>query len=56
MKLSAPTQPIFLVSVILAALALLSTVIAIPFVSGHAFFFLLVGFVILALGNMLKGL
>jgi hypothetical protein len=55
MKLSAPKSWVFWVSVILAALALLGTLVSIPVVSAYAFWVLLIGFVLLALGNALKG-
>jgi hypothetical protein len=56
MKLSAPKKWVFWVSVILAALAFLGTLVSIPVVSAYAFWVLLIGFVLLALGNALKGL
>ncbi|MBI9051609.1 MAG: hypothetical protein JEZ00_19455 [Anaerolineaceae bacterium] len=55
MKLSAPKQWVFWVSVILAALAIISTFVAIPVISANAFLVLAIGFVLLALGNALKG-
>ena len=56
MKLSAPKFVVFLISVILGAIALISTFIAIPFVSGIAFWILLIAFLLLVAGVMLKGL
>ena len=55
MKLNAPKKNIFIVSVILAALAVVATFVAIPFVTVNAFWFLVVGYVLLMLGNILKG-
>lgn len=55
MKISAPTKMVWLISLILAVLGLLSTFIAIPFISVNAFWFVLVGYVLLFLGTVLKG-
>ena len=55
MKLSAPKQLTFWVSVALAVLGLLGVLVTIPFVTGAAFWFVLVGFVLLALGCLLTG-
>ena len=58
MNLSAPTLPVFLVSIILAILAVLVTYagIKIPVVSGNAFATLLIGYVVLLAGNLFKGI
>ena len=57
MNLNAPTQIVFFISLALAALALLSVLgIAIPLVSGHTTWFALAGYILLAAGNILKGL
>ena len=56
MNLSAPTSMVFIISVVLVVLAVLSTVAAIPIVTGNAFWISIIGFVILALGNLLKGI
>ncbi|MBL4773528.1 MAG: hypothetical protein JKX98_07995 [Alcanivoracaceae bacterium] len=56
MKLNAPTQIVFLIAVVLAVLAILSTFVAIPVVSGYAFWILTAAFVLLAASNILKGL
>ena len=57
MNLSAPTKPVFIIAVILAALALIAALgVAIPVVSGNALWVALLAFVILAAGNMMKGL
>jgi len=45
-----------LVSVALAVLGLLGVLFSIPFVTGAALWFVLVGFVLLALGCLLTGL
>ena len=56
MKLSAPKNVTFLVAVVLVVLGVLGTLTAIPLVSDNAFLFVVVGFALLALGNLLKGL
>jgi hypothetical protein len=53
--LSAPKGIVFWISVILAIVGLLAFLIAIPFLSGIAFWILLVAFILLMLGNLLKG-
>ncbi len=55
MKLSAPTQIVFLISVALAILAVVSTFVAIPVVSANAFWVAIVAYLVLATGNVLKG-
>ncbi|HQV27482.1 MAG TPA: hypothetical protein PLG23_04375 [Thermoflexales bacterium] len=55
-KLSAPKQATFLIAVVLAVLGLLSTLVAIPVLSANSFWLVFVGFVVLALGNMLDGM
>ena len=55
MRLNAPTFPVFVVSVILALLALVSLFVPIPFVSAYAFWLMLVAYVLLVAGNVLKG-
>lgn len=58
MKLSAPKQLTFWIAVILGVLGIAGIFVSsLPFVSGpNAIWFLLVGFVLLALGNLLEGL
>lgn len=56
MKLSAPTYVTFIIAVVLAVIALIGALVkTIPFVSAYAFWILLVGFIVLVLGVMLKG-
>jgi heme/copper-type cytochrome/quinol oxidase subunit 1 len=55
MRLSAPKQITFWIAVILAVLGILATLITIPVLSGFAFWLLVIGFVILALGNLIEG-
>ena len=54
MKLRAPKNITFYVAVILAVLGLISQLFSV--LPGFAFWLVLVGFVVLALGNLLEGL
>jgi len=56
MKLNAPTQLVWIISVIVGVLGILGKLIVIPFVTVYAFWFVAVGFVLLALATFLKGL
>ncbi|MDR1975799.1 MAG: hypothetical protein LBQ18_02260 [Campylobacteraceae bacterium] len=60
MRLSAPTQVIFLITLIVAIFAVLATMgagyVTIPVVTDNAFWFLTGAYVLLALGVTLKGL
>ena len=55
MKLNAPTKLVFLISVVLAILAVVSTFVAIPVVSAYAFWVAIVAYLVLVAGNVLKG-
>lgn len=55
-RLNAPTQIVFLISLVLAVLGILAIFISIPFVSGYAFWFVVAGYVVLAAGCVLKGM
>ena len=54
MKLSAPKQITFIIAVILAVVGVLDSQGIIHI--GHAFGFVMAGFIVLALGNLFKGL
>jgi len=56
MNLNAPKQNIWLVAVIVGVLGVLGSFVAIPFVSANAFWFVTVGFAILMLSTVLKGM
>ncbi len=58
MRLSAPTFPVFLISLILAALALVQVlgVASLPVVAGNAVWFALAAYVLLFAGTLFKGL
>ncbi len=53
MRLNAPKQVTFWIAVVLVVLALLSLV-AIPAVADYAFWLVLIGFIVLALGTLLE--
>jgi hypothetical protein len=55
MKFNAPTQVFFVISLVLAGLALLSRFVAIQGVSVNAFWILLVGYIVLAIGCVYRG-
>lgn len=56
MKLSAPMVITFWIAVIIAVLGIIAQLVTIPVLSGFAFWLVVIGFVILVLGNLLKGL
>lgn len=55
MKLNAPKKIVWYISIILAVLSVVSTFITIPFVTAYAFWVLVVAWVLLFLGTVLKG-
>lgn len=55
MKFNAPSQVTFLISVLLAALAVLSRFVVIPNVTPNALWILLIGYVVLVIGCMYRG-
>jgi len=56
MDLSAPTTVVFVISVILAALAIVGNFVSIPFFSEHGFWMAVMAYIVLAVGNVAKGL
>jgi hypothetical protein len=56
MKIRAPKVITFWISVILVILGVLASRGNIPVLSGYSFLLVVAGFVLLALGNVLKGL
>ena len=54
MKLSAPKNTTFWIATVLAVLGILGSCVDLPVVSEYAFWFVVVGFVVLWLGNYLK--
>jgi hypothetical protein len=55
MKLTPPKNSTFWISVVLAALGFLGVLVSIPFVSAYAFWFVLVGYIVLLVGLLVKG-
>ena len=56
MKLSAPTQPVWIIAVVLGVLGILAHVVPIAALAGYSFWMVSIAFVLLALGAMLKGM
>jgi len=56
MKLTPPTQTVFWISVVLAVLGVIGRYANAGFVSDYAFYFMFVAYIVLFLGNTLKGL
>ena len=56
MKLNAPTQNFWWISVILVVLGVVAKFVTITFVTAYSFWFVTVGFVLLALSTVLKGM
>jgi hypothetical protein len=56
MRLTPPRKITFLIAIILGLLGIFGNLTPIPVVSSYAFWLLAFGFVLLALGCMLKGL
>lgn len=55
MGLSPPTTIVFVISVVLAALAIIGAFIPIPVITDQGFWVMVVAFVILACGNIFRG-
>ena len=55
MNLTPPTKNVFWISVVVALLGIVASFVTIPFVSTYAFWFVVVAYVLLALGNTMKG-
>ena len=56
MTLHAPAMWVFILSVVLAVLAVVGIFVEIPFVSMYAFWIAVLAYVVLALGNILTAL
>jgi hypothetical protein len=55
MRLNAPTQMVFLISLILAVLAVVGHFVLIPYVTAYQFWIAIAGYVVLAAACVLKG-
>lgn len=56
MKLSAPKQVTWVIAVVLGVLGFLGTFATIPMVSANAFWFVFIGFALLAVATFVDGL
>jgi hypothetical protein len=56
MKLSAPTQPVFLIALALAVLSLLGFLGVVTALAGYSFWLMAAGYAVLALACLLKGM
>jgi threonine/homoserine/homoserine lactone efflux protein len=56
MKLSEPKQITFWIALIVAIVGVLASLVTIPVLSGIAFWLVVIAFIILAAGNLMKGL
>ena len=56
MKLSRPKNNTWIIAVILGVLGIIGQIVSIPFVSAYAFWFVAIGFILLALGTYFTGL
>ena len=55
MNLSPPTTAVFIISVVLAVLAIIGTFVAIPVISANALWVAIIAYIILAVGNLFRG-
>ena len=55
MNLSPPTTAVFIISVVLAVLAIIGTFVAIPVINANAFWVAIIAYIILAVGNLFRG-
>ena len=55
MKLTPPTKNVFWISVVLVVLGIVASFFCIPFLSGIALWLVVAGYVLLFLGNAMKG-
>jgi hypothetical protein len=56
MKLSAPTQIVWIISLVLGIVGLIGASVTIPFVSTYAFWLVLIGLVVMLVATMMKGM
>ncbi len=55
MKLSAPKKVTFWVAVVVAVVGVIASLVTVPVLSGFAFWLVVIAFIILLLGNLVKG-
>ncbi len=56
MRFTPPTKLVFWITVVLAALGLIGSFVAIPLVSGFAFWLVLIAYVVLVVSLFVKGM
>jgi hypothetical protein len=56
MRVGKPSALMFIISCVLAALAVLSTLTAIPIVAGYEFIFMFLAWAVLALSTVIRGI
>jgi hypothetical protein len=56
MNLSPPTTVVFVISLILAALAIVGHFVPLPIMSEHGFWMAVIAYIVLVVGNVAKGL
>ncbi len=56
MNLSAPTVPVFAISLILAILAVISMFVVLPFVTQYAFWVAIIAYLVLMVGTLARGM
>ena len=56
MTLSAPTKPVWTISIVIGLLGILGTFVSIPLVAGNQFWLVAVAFALLAIATTAKGL
>ena len=54
MTLNAPSMLLFIIALIIAAVAVVSVFIPIQYITGHAFWVAILAYVVLAVGNVVK--
>lgn len=55
MRLTPPKKIVFWISVLLAAVGILGLIFDLPVITDYKFWFVVAGYVLLALGNAVKG-
>jgi hypothetical protein len=55
MKLNAPSQTLWIISVVVGGLGILSHLVSIPNVSPYAFWLVVIGFILLVIATLTKG-
>jgi hypothetical protein len=53
-NLHAPSMPVFVVSLVLAVLALLGYFVTLPYITLYGFLLAIIAYVVLALGNVVR--